>query len=158
MRRFVALLLITLTVAPAFSQTPESFSTQTAAALANAPSFAFTSTAVTRAKAPRVLDSKFFLLTGIAAAATIADVVTTSHCLSASTSCQESNPLVGSHPSNARLYGFAVSTLAAQVAISALVRHHRPQSKSWMIPPIAAAAAHGTAAVLNQRTTSSLTN
>jgi hypothetical protein len=150
-----ALLLVVFAAAPALSQDAYSSSTRTARALASSPSFAF---AAAQPAPPRVLDSRFLLLTGIAAAATVADVVTTSQCLAASLSCQESNPLVGSRPSTGKLYGFAISTLGAQVAISALLRHHNPQSRSWMIPPIAAAAAHGTAAVLNQRRTSALTS
>src|ERR1700719_5360679 len=53
---------------------------------------------------PRVFDRKFIVLAGIATAATMLDVATTSHCMSTYADCQEGNPLLGSHPSTAKLY------------------------------------------------------
>jgi hypothetical protein len=101
---------------------------------------------------PRVFDRKFFILTGIAAGATVLDITTTSRCLSSYTVCQEANPILGSHPTEAKLYGVSFSILAGQTLASAWLRHKMPRSKVWIIPPIAAAVAHGTAAVLNIRT------
>jgi len=101
---------------------------------------------------PRIIDRKFLLLSGIAATATVLDVVTTSHCLSTYPTCQEGNPLVGSHPSTAQLYGISFSVLGAELLASAWLRREMPHRKLWMIPPIAAAAGHGVAAALNLRT------
>src|ERR1700693_1264619 len=84
---------------------------------------------------PRVFDRKFIVLAGIATAATMLDIATTSHCMSTYADCQEGNPLLGSHPSTAKLYGVSFSMA--------------PNGKLWMMPPIIASAGHGLAAVLN---------
>ena len=101
---------------------------------------------------PRILDRKFFLLAGIATAATVLDVATTSHCLSTYVNCNEGNPLLGSNPSRGRLYGVSFSILAGQILASAWLRRAMPHRKLWMIPPITATAGHGVAAALNFRT------
>src|ERR1044071_1497611 len=49
--------------------------------------------ATSEPKKPRILDRKFFLLAGMATAATVLDVATTSHCMSTYAACQEGNPL-----------------------------------------------------------------
>jgi hypothetical protein len=104
----------------------------------------------------RVFDRKFLLLTGVAAAATSLDIVTTSRCVSTYSNCREANPLYGPHPSSARLYGISFSILAGQVLSSALLRREMPHRKLWIIPVIAATATHGIAAALNVRTTHQL--
>src|SRR5437016_3294350 len=101
---------------------------------------------------PRVFDRKFFVLAGVATAATVLDVATTSHCMSTYDACQEGNPLLGSHPSTAKLYGVSFSMLGGQLLASAWMRHKAPNGKLWMLPPIIATAGHGLAAVLNVRT------
>lgn len=100
----------------------------------------------------RVFDRKFLLLAGMASAATVLDAVSASHCMSKYASCQEGNPLLGSHPSTAKLYGVSLSLLAGQVAASAWMRHAMPNRKLWMIPPVLGTAVHGLAAALNLRT------
>lgn len=104
----------------------------------------------------RVFDRKFLLLTGVAAATTSLDIVTTSRCVSRYPNCQEANPLYGPQPSSARLYGVSFSILAGQVLGSALLRRGMPHKKLWIIPVIAATATHGIAAALNARTTHQL--
>jgi hypothetical protein len=101
---------------------------------------------------PRVFDRKFFVLAGIATAATVLDVATTSHCMSTYVACQEGNPLLGAHPSQAKLYGVSFSILGSQLLASAWLRRKAPTGKLWMAPPIITAAGHGLAAVLNLRT------
>jgi hypothetical protein len=64
---------------------------------------------------PKVMDGKFLLLAGMASAATFADIATTNRCLSSSVNCQESNPLLGSHPSSGKVYGISLSVLAGQM-------------------------------------------
>ena len=100
----------------------------------------------------RILDRKFLVLAGMATAATVLDAATTSHCISTYTSCQEGNPLLGSHPSQARLYGVSFSMLAGQLLASAWLRRKMPDRHLWMVPMIAATAGHGLAATLNVRT------
>ena len=101
---------------------------------------------------PRIFDRKFLLLAGIATTATVLDVATTSHCISTYSQCQEGNPLVGSNPSTARLYGISLSILGAQMLASAWLRREMPHRKLWMAPPIVASVGHGIAAALNLRT------
>ena len=101
---------------------------------------------------PRILDRKFLMLAGFATAATVLDVTTTSHCMSTYAACQEGNPLICSHPSQAKLYGVSFSMLAGQILASAWLRHRKPDGKLWMVPPIFATAGHGLAAALNIHT------
>jgi hypothetical protein len=108
--------------------------------------------ALTKKPQPKVLDRKFLALAGMATAATVLDLATTSHCMSTYGNCQEGNPLLGSHPSQAKLYGVSFSLLAGQLLASAWLRHRTPDSKLWMVPPIVATAGHGLAAALNIRT------
>jgi hypothetical protein len=100
---------------------------------------------------PRVFDRKFLLLTAIATTATVLDMTTTSHCLSTYANCREGNPLLGSHPSQAKLYSISLSTLAGEMFASAWLRREMPHRKVWIIAPIMATVGHGTAAALNAR-------
>jgi hypothetical protein len=108
--------------------------------------------AAAAAVTPRIFDRKFFLLAGIATTATVLDITTTSTCISRYSTCQESNPLLGSHPSPAKLYGVSLSLLAGEMFASAWLRHQMPRRRLWIIPPIVGAAGHGLAATLNFRT------
>ena len=101
---------------------------------------------------PRIFDRKFLFLAGLASTATILDITTTSRCLSTYANCREGNPLLGSHPSAAKLYGVNLSMLGGQMLASAWLRREMPHRKLWMIAPIAATASHGFAAALNMRT------
>jgi hypothetical protein len=101
---------------------------------------------------PKILDRKFLVLAGMATAATVLDLATTSHCISSYANCQEANPLIGANPSQAKLYGVSFSMLAGQLLASAWMRHSMPNRKLWMVPSIAATAGHGLAAALNIRT------
>jgi hypothetical protein len=101
---------------------------------------------------PKILDRKFLMLAGMATAATVLDLATTSHCMATYANCQEGNPLLGSRPSQAKLYGVSFSMLAGQLLASAWMRRQMPNRKSWMVPPIVATAGHGLAAALNIRT------
>ena len=99
---------------------------------------------------PRVFDRKFLVLAGIATAATVLDVATTTHCMSTYANCQEGNPLLGSHPSQAKLYGVSFSMLGGQLLASAWMRRKTPNGKLWMVPQIVATAGHGLAAALSE--------
>ncbi len=101
---------------------------------------------------PRLLDRKFMVLAGLATAATALDLATTSHCVATYVNCQEGNPVLGSHPSQAKLYGVNFSMLAGQLLASAWMHRKMPDRNLWMIPPIVATAGHGLAAALNIRT------
>jgi hypothetical protein len=116
------------------------FDTQTAIVRPSQPAFFFASPKPT---SPRVFDRKFLVLAGIATAATMLDAATTSHCMSTYGDCQEGNPLFGSHPSTAKLYGVSFSVLGGQLLASAWIRHKAPNGKLWMMPPIIATQATG---------------
>ena len=125
------------------------FDTQTAIATRPQRVVSFTPAKET---GPKIFDRKFFVLAGIATAATMLDVTTTTHCMSKYAGCQEGNPLLGSHPSPAKLYGVSFSMLGGQLLASAWMRRKAPKGNLWMVPPIIASAGHGLAAVLNVRT------
>jgi len=146
----VVLILVT-SLAAAGQDAPASsvFDTQTVITPQSQPAVSFAPAKETK---PRVFDRKFFVLAGIATAATVLDVATTSHCMSTYADCQEGNPLLGSHPSQAKLYGVSFSILGGQLLASAWLRRKAPNGKLWMAPSIITAAGHGLAAVLNLRT------
>ena len=149
---FVLVLLSGLAISrQASAQNPEAFPALNKAAEAQHSQHIFLY-ASSEPKKPRILDRKFFLLAGMATAATVLDVATTSHCLSTYAACQEGNPLFGSHPSQAKLYGVSFSMLAGQLLASAWIRRKMPNRNLWMIPPIVATGGHGLAAALNIRT------
>jgi len=151
----VALTVLILAIAlraTAQTATTTVFETQTAVAR---PSHPFQpALGPTTAKEPRarLFDRRFLPLAGVATAATVLDVATTSHCMSRYADCQEGNPLLGSHPSQAKLYGVSFSMLGGQLLASAWMRRRTPDGKLWMAPPIIASVGHGLAAVLNIRT------
>ena len=74
-----------------------------------------------------MFDRKLFVLAGIASVATMLDVATTMHCMSKDAGCQEEDPLLGSHPSQAKLYGVSFSMLGEQLLASAWLRRKTPK-------------------------------
>jgi hypothetical protein len=151
--RVVTLIMLTIVMALPMaaqdSSSPAGFENKAATAAPRQHVFVYASSDPAK---PKILDRKFLLLSGIAAGATVFDVVTTSHCMSAYAGCQEGNPLLGSHPSSAKLYGVSFSMLAGQMLASAWIRHKMPNRSLWIVPPIVATAGHGLAGVLNIRT------
>lgn len=150
--RFIFTVLIFAVTTNALGQDSlagSTFDTQAVIA-AHAPQVA--TFAVAKPAKARVFDRKFFVLAGIATAATMLDVTTTTHCMATYANCQEGNPLLGSHPSTAKLYGVSFSMLGGQLLASAWLRHKTPNGKLWLAPPIVATAGHGLAAALNLRT------
>ena len=151
MRVIFAVLIVAITT-NALGQSSlvgSTFDTQTVIA-AHAPQVA--PFAMAKEARARVFDRKFFVLAGIATAATMLDVATTTHCMSSYANCQEGNPLLGAHPSTAKLYGVSFSMLGGQLLASAWLRRKTPTGKLWIAPPIIASAGHGLAAALNLRT------
>src|SRR5690348_10435942 len=124
--RLSLMVLIFVTSLQAVAQnapTTNVFDTQTVVTPRSQPSVTFAPVTETK---PKVFDRKFFLLAGIATAATVLDVATTSHCISTYADCQEGNPLLGAHPSQAKLYGVSFSMLGGQLLASALIRRKAP--------------------------------
>src|SRR6266481_5671783 len=152
--RIPLMFLIFVVSLPAVAQNPPASSVFDTQRVITPPGQAAVSFAPAPAKdtKPRVFDRKFFVLAGIATAATMLDVATTSHCMNTYADCQEGNPLLGSHPSQAKLYGVSFSMLGGQLLASAWMRRKSPNGKLWMVPPMVATAGHGLAALLNVRT------
>jgi hypothetical protein len=99
--RLIALILVLgLQAAAQNTSASNVFDTQTAIAAHSPRVVAFTPAKEVK---PRVFDRKFIVLAGIATAATMLDIATTSHCMSAYADCQEGNPLLGSHPSTGHI-------------------------------------------------------
>ncbi len=151
MRATLIALIFVIALQAAAQNAPAAAAFDTQAAIAK-PSQPVVSFAPAKPTKPRVFDRKFVVLAGIATAATMVDVATTSHCMATYADCQEGNPLLGSHPSQAKLYGVSFSMLGGQLLASAWMRRKNPNGKLWMAPPIVATAGHGLAAVLNVRT------
>jgi hypothetical protein len=148
----ITLILILLTALQASAQnTPASTVLGTNRAIAEHPQQFYLYTSTKEAK-PKIVDRKFLVLAGIATAVTILDLATTSHCMATYANCQEGNPLLGSHPSQAKLYGVSFSMLTGQLLAGAWMHRQMPNRKLWTVPLIAATAGHGLAAVLNVRT------
>ncbi len=133
MRVIFTVLIFTIATNAAGQNSPvtKAFDTQTAMATHTKLVVSFAKAKETRA---RVFDRKFFLLAGIATAATMLDVATTTHCMSTYADCQEGNPLLGSHPSTAKLYGVSFSMLGSQLLASAWLRRKTPNGKLWVAP------------------------
>jgi hypothetical protein len=84
----------------------------------------------------------FAILATISVAATIADVELTSNCLKTSANCREANPILGSNPSRARLYGFNVPITAGEILLSGVLRRRSPERKFWRVPLISVTGTH----------------
>lgn len=84
----------------------------------------------------------FVFLATLSAAATVADIELTANCLKTNRNCRETNPLLGSDPSRARLYGVNVPILAGQMMLSRMLQRRFPQRKLWMAPFISTTGTH----------------
>ena len=98
-------------------------------------------------------DPKFWMGEAVIAGALIADGATTVNGLHRG--MMETNPILGAHPSTARVAGYDVTLFAGYTAANA-AEHHltRNESKPWRVAgyvaiPAIAASAHGYAAIHN---------
>jgi hypothetical protein len=88
---------------------------------------------------PPLFDRKFKILTALSIVTMTADLESTLHCAQ---SCREVNPLYGSHPTRARLYGINAPFVVGELMISRMLRKRVPEGKSWTFPALAVSAAH----------------
>lgn len=95
----------------------------------------------------KVLDRQFVLFTLAEFGATVADIESTMHALTSG--YHEDNPLLGSQPSRAKLYGIGMPSAALVAFCSYEFKKLAPYSRRWMIPPILAGSVHGGAAIHN---------
>jgi hypothetical protein len=98
-------------------------------------------------KPPHVINRAFALFTFYQFAASIADVESTVHGLSHGAS--EANPLVGSHPSRAKLYQTALPVSVGVAVWSYALKKKGPHSRNWMIPPAVCGSGHIAAVIHN---------
>jgi hypothetical protein len=91
----------------------------------------------------------FVFLATVSAAATIADIELTANCLKTVGNCRESNPLLGSDPSRARLYSVNVPIYASQMMLSRMLQRRFPQRKLWMVPFLSSTGTHAVGAASN---------
>jgi hypothetical protein len=91
----------------------------------------------------------FTFLAAVSAAATIADIELTANCLKTVGNCRETNPLLGSNPSRARLYGVNVPIYASQLMMSRMLQRRFPQRKLWMVPFLSSTGTHVVGAASN---------
>lgn len=95
----------------------------------------------------KVLNRAFVWLTVMEFSATVADIESTTYALSSN--YHEAYPLLGSHPSRAKLYGLGMPSAALIALCSYELKKVSPHSRKWMIPPLLAGSIHGGAAVHN---------
>ena len=95
------------------------------------------------------LDRKFFLLNAFSTVALLADLETTARGLAAQPKAVELNPLLGKHPSTARLYGTGLSINALLIYQSYHFKKLGPRRKVWTIAPKISIVVHTAAAINN---------
>ena len=101
-----------------------------------------------RAEKTKTADRKFWTVTGLAAASTVSDVEVTAHALQ-NPNCSEHNPLFGSHPSRAKMYGVSVPATAAYALVGYWLK--KRGVKLWAVPQLSLTAGHGVGSALSAR-------
>lgn len=133
------------------SATRANMARTSAAALSTSSATSFDASEWTEMIAPaapkkKVLDKKFYALTGIATALTVMDFEMTQHCLGNHT-CVEADPLMPT--SRAGMYGSSMPVNAALYYWS--YRLKAKGSKVWWLPTAAAIASHAVGVGTNVR-------
>ena len=96
---------------------------------------------------PRVVDTRFTLLTMFQVAANVADVETTVYGLSHR--AYEANPIIGAHPSRGKLYAISMPISAGVALCTYKLKKTAPHRNVWMIPPVVVGGVHTGAAIYN---------
>ena len=93
-------------------------------------------------------ERSFVVFSAFSIGATVADMALTNRCVSAGT-CVETNPLFGTRPTAAGLYGVSMSLTAGELLLSYYLKKHYPDSKAWMVGPVVSIIAHGAGIAVN---------
>ena len=101
-----------------------------------------------RAEQTKTADRKFWTVTGLAAASTVSDVEVTAHALQ-NPNCTEHNPLFGSHPSRARMYGVSIPATAGYALLGYWLK--KRHVNLWAVPQLSLTAGHGIGSALSAR-------
>ncbi len=97
---------------------------------------------------PKAFDRGFGVWMAASFAATAADIESTAHGIS-SCGAVELNPLFGSRPSRARMYGVGMPITAGYDLLALWAKRRRPNSRLWMLLPGSMTALHAGAAAHN---------
>jgi len=100
-------------------------------------------------KSWHTLDRKFILLHTLSTMALIADLETTARGLARQPKPTELNPLFGSDPTRARLYGIGVPLSAFAFYLSYHSKKIAPRRSVWKVGPELSIAVHSAAAINN---------
>ena len=87
----------------------------------------------------KVADKKFWAITALSAASTVADIEVTAHALQ-NPNCHEHNPLLGTHPSRAKMYGISVPASTAYALVGYLLK--KRGVKIWAVPQLSLTGGH----------------
>jgi hypothetical protein len=94
----------------------------------------------------KTINRQFIVLNALLVASFLADAEVTLNCV-ASPGCREANPLLGNHPSRARLYSVGIPITVLSIAWSYHDKRKSPSRAGWKAYPIVFAAAHCAAVV-----------
>jgi hypothetical protein len=100
-------------------------------------------------KGGRTLDRHFILLNTLSAVALVADLETTVRGVEGQAKGAELNPLFGSHPTRARLYGIAVPLNIFSLYVSYHYKKIEPRGSIWKLGPGVSIGVHTAAAINN---------
>lgn len=99
---------------------------------------AFANDSIAQNGVNKVADKKFWMWNTPALAANAADLAQTAQCLLAQT-CVEQNPLLGSNPSMARLFGTSLPVFAGELGFS---YYMKKSGHNWKAIPALSAVTH----------------
>lgn len=86
-------------------------------------------------------ERSFVLWSALSFGATIADVESTRHAITAC-GLRETNPFFGSNPSRTRMYAQVLPITTAQTLLGWYIHKRKPDSRLWMLLPAANTAVH----------------
>ena len=103
---------------------------------------------ITKEKSGKIADKKFWAMTALSAASTVADIEVTAHALQ-NPNCHEHNPLLGTHPSRAKMYGISVPATTAYALVGYLLK--KRGVKIWAVPQLSLTGGHALGSGLSAR-------
>jgi len=96
----------------------------------------------------KTADRKFWAMTALSSASTVSDIEVTAHALQ-NPNCAEHNPLFGSHPSRAKMYGVSIPASAAYTMVGYWLK--KRGVKLWAVPQLSLTGAHAVGSGLSSR-------
>jgi hypothetical protein len=96
----------------------------------------------------KTADRKFWAMTALSSASTVSDIEVTAHALQ-NPNCVEHNPLFGSHPSRAKMYGVSIPASAAYTMVGYWLK--KRGVKLWAVPQLSLTGGHAVGSALSSR-------